>query len=954
MALFVGPAFAFWGGPRGNRLNRGSVTDYIPTTIASQGAFAPLLIGRRRIGSVFAWAGNRTFFQGRASGTAKGRRGRPPRGPKTYSESGWHVLAVGPAWQLHKIYVEGKVVWEGPIDRDTSPSGTTVTMASGEEFRVYWGETDQPVDADLADFLGVESNWPYLCYIFWVKKGLGSADTTHWPNMEYDLETQPTLGLDLDIQCGPDNAAEVVWEDAGEAAIDTALVALENIGSVNNVVDFDENTFNVVTGGYYRIYQNNPGGQDIQIQFGHSPLTHSPAATWQRFKISLDGVTMWELLNFGVIATPGLPGDEDCWPYSEVLGPGSLRRYSIDEPEIEDKVVFLTAGMHTIRIDTDVTEDGTAGSNEHYAQCRFYFKRVLVTEANPISQILFAPMPHGLGLDTAHFDLDSLQDVWEEIEAEGVDEVSVLASEKDAVEVLADLMTDLGIMLYRDPITAKLTFRTVRQQTAVAIPEDLDIGASPEISFSLMDRPASRLIYTFPDQAREHRDTVITIDEDGQGDYLALHRAKKLRLESPTTLSVATKIAERRSQEELAGRGKFSLQLSRDARLLKPGDVISLTDVEPVLRVLEVEPETRGPTTKVEAVVDYYGAETSGFTPDAPAGTPSPSTDVDSDSQKTILELPAFLLLPGEAPSIVIPRVRANEQTIYADLHISRDDTTYIYADREFELQTGGTLIDAIPASTAYRPANSYTFTLAGPDADIVNDYSTDETNWTSGRQLCLIDDELFFLQKITSMGGAVYRLDGLIRARYDTRRALHAIGAKVYIFSFTEITPLADPLIAPGELIYAKTQPWVGQNPSALGTEVAVSRTLYGKGTVPIAVSALRVTAPYLGVAAYGTGEDVDFTWGYSSMEVQGTGAGMQGAGTAVGESDPEGSFEIEVYDLADVLQATYNVTASSWTYTNAQIVADLGAETDFYISVKNVRGGYKSNAKTLTVEAI
>jgi hypothetical protein len=162
----------------------------------------------------------------------------------------------------------------------------------------------------------------------------------------------------------------------------------------------------------------------------------------------------------------------------------------------------------------------------------------------------------------------------------------------------------------------------------------------------------------------------------------------------------------------------------------------------------------------------------------------------------------------------------------------------------------------------------------------------------------------------------------------------------------------MTDPLVAPDQLLYVKPQPWTS-SPLSLASITAVSKTLYGKGLRPPPVNALRVTLPRNGVPAYYTGEDVRFAWGYLSTE-PGVGADRVPAGTPTADAAIDGEFEVEIYDAGDVLVRTETVATPVFLYDNATLQADLGGETDFTISVRHTKNGYRSSAVELAVEAL
>lgn len=162
--------------------------DDTPTTIASRGTYTNLVMGTKRIGPTFGWAGNR-FTKEEVIGSAGGGKGGGGGGGNitqtVYYEDGWHILSVGPASRITSIYENGKNILSNPISKATHPSGTSVETEVGS-FLIYWGEIDQPINSSLASSLGgINSAWPYICYVYWSEKRLGTGPT--WPVLEYDL-----------------------------------------------------------------------------------------------------------------------------------------------------------------------------------------------------------------------------------------------------------------------------------------------------------------------------------------------------------------------------------------------------------------------------------------------------------------------------------------------------------------------------------------------------------------------------------------------------------------------------------------------------------------------------------------------------------------------------------------------------------------------------------------------
>lgn len=161
--------------------------DDTPTTIVQRGAYLPYIIGTRRVGPMFCWAGKRR--------TTSRKPGGGDTRVYTYWEAAWHVLALGPAVRLDKILSDGKVVFQGPITPADTPNGSSIDIMNAGVYegtaRIYWGTHDQPVDAVLSasDALNIKSRWKHLVYIVWNDKKLGQSPL--WPQLEYEITCAP-------------------------------------------------------------------------------------------------------------------------------------------------------------------------------------------------------------------------------------------------------------------------------------------------------------------------------------------------------------------------------------------------------------------------------------------------------------------------------------------------------------------------------------------------------------------------------------------------------------------------------------------------------------------------------------------------------------------------------------------------------------------------------------------
>ena len=160
---------------------KGNLGEDAPTTLATRGSYVPLLIGKRKLGHVFAWAGNR-----RSKKIKSGGKKASSSGLIEWFEDGWHLLGMGPAIGLYEIRFNNEIVWSGELLSDTHPSGTAVTIAGRGTFYVFWGELDQEPFGLLTQATGIRSGWPGVFSIFWKDVSLGGSP--NWPTIEYVAE----------------------------------------------------------------------------------------------------------------------------------------------------------------------------------------------------------------------------------------------------------------------------------------------------------------------------------------------------------------------------------------------------------------------------------------------------------------------------------------------------------------------------------------------------------------------------------------------------------------------------------------------------------------------------------------------------------------------------------------------------------------------------------------------
>lgn len=577
--------------------------------------------------------------------------------------------------------------------------------------------------------------------------------------------------------------------------------------------------------------------------------------------------------------------------------------------------------------------------------------------ANPahvMDQLLFSEKPHGLARDRSLYDIDSLEALGRLCAEERLPISFFAQGGEEAMAIMASIMQDIGFFQTLDPHTGLIKFVPIRDPSGTSIPHlpsTIIVPPLPEQTNYIEALPADRLVFKFQARIHNFRDVTISVGDDAQALEEGHSKVRSVDIRNATDYVTASKISERRGQEDLAGANRVRFKASREARRLIPGAAFTLAGFPYVLRCFSVKANPLEEAVEIDSIVDAYGAEASDFEHDT-AKEPTPPAVAEPDDDFHLAEVPAFLLNGVKTQVAIMPRIRDNERISRALLYLSADDITYTQVGEELDLQTGGTLDETLSSDGLTLMTTGFTFTADGPDIGIVEDLTGDDTNWRLGRQLAYFPgtQEWMFIQNIVSLGGTSYRADGVIRARYDSLRGDHAVGDRFYIFLRNGVKPIQDPLLAPGATIFYKTQP-IAANAVPLSEIDAKSIVLEGKGVTPMPIANLRTNNQ---ANFHENGVDVVLEWSYRQAVSPRTGAGLFAAGQPVSASPPEGSFEIIIKNIVGGELNRYSSATNTFTYTAAQKTADGTAAVDFKVEVRNVVGGYVGDSREITVELL
>jgi len=183
-----------------------------------------------------------------------------------------------------------------------------------------------------------------------------------------------------------------------------------------------------------------------------------------------------------------------------------------------------------------------------------------------------------------------------------------------------------------------------------------------------------------------------------------------------------------------------------------------------------------------------------------------------------------------------------------------------------------------------------------------------------------LLGDEIITFQTITPVSDYQYRITNIIRGRFDTVRAVHAIGTEFYFIGSNAMS-IADAEIAAGAARKFKLVPYNIQQAGDISDAIPIDLTVAGRALKPYIPSNFHANGSSQ-AARYDT--DIILTW---SPRYRGRGAGIGIPGQVLAEGwRREGLFEIEVWEGGFLKRTTTDIDAETWTYMAWVNVVDNG----------------------------
>lgn len=850
-----------------------------------RGSICPLSLGVNRVSPVIGWVGNTVITVREEDSGGKGGGGGDSTYTYIYSMSGMHLLSIGEGAAITRISQGGKSIFEGRLTPDNLASGAEYSLGAEGTFRVYWGGNN-PAIAKTYNMVDA-------------RLAGFTGVSSRYPYMFYIVWDTKTLGeqktwpnLEYEIQVNPQ---------------------LTTLFGESSLFDMSSDSYSVTC--------------DID-----APARHLINRFGREFYYNNISVIMTTNVNAAYFKTG--------WLFS-----GTINGVSFSSSIIE---IIKSGSVYSI-----ATKEALP-SAWYEKTGTIVFSSNVQKGVNPIAiiyQLLFETYPHGLGLSTTYYNLADMETLFDYFRATGTAlPASIYLKEGQSHrDGISAVMQDAGILMGWDCVTGKYRFtRPLSTDVATEIPEESYNLGNTELETDYDQLDADLRTYNFIDANRKFMDSTILVTDDGKGEYTDYPNAKKTELKIVRDLSTASMVAAYRDREDY-GRSSIDITIPKSLLILLPGGLFSFENLPGKYRLIEKQVIPDNASIKAEFKEDVY-SELSPYVIKEPSGLfPSDSLGAELDLQTALFEVSRYT--HPDTQGVFFIRVRANPQIVGTFPYISNNDITYNQLEVLNTYVVGGELSEAIDATGAAILTSSPEFTVNGPDVLSVLDLSSedDKVAWKNGEQMCLIDNELFFLRGITPVVGvdAGYTLDGLIRARLGTAKAAHSTGAKIYIFKASALKIINSTLLVAGSTIYAKSQPYSVSSTVELSDAEAVSITYSGGGYRPLPIVNLSTADRTRGFVV---GTDVSIRWGYRNV-VGGAGAGLGLSDEVYNAPLPEGYFKLEFRTTGGTLVRTVdNILTAAYTYPDADRISDFSGNS-FKIRVYNILNGLVSEYDEITI---
>lgn len=426
----------------------------------------------------------------------------------------------------------------------------------------------------------------------------------------------------------------------------------------------------------------------------------------------------------------------------------------------------------------------------------------------------------GMGISTLEIDVTSLQDMGETLYLEGNGCSVLVTAETSGKNLITEILRQVDGVAYQDPETGKIKFLLVRDDYDVdllPVFDENDVIQVKEFARSGWDEVMAQVKISFPQRDKESNAVAISQD---MATVATIGRLRSTTLSMPFVYdpNLANDIASRERSQLSIPLFRITLEMNRNATALRPGSVFKLNWPEYgfsnlVLRVQEFDlGELLDGRIVIKCLQDSFAQNATVFATPAGSSWVPPVTYPTDILVNDTVETPHIL-----AKGIAFPPADGEVLPLYLAKQPSE-------ASQYFDIASSDTAADATPnfdpVYAPYKGAGQLDVEYHKSEGittglDNTTGLSVAQVNWigfTTSHTLTdiqnglagllYVDGEWMAYTAATDNGGGSWTLTNIYRGLLGTTPKTHAIGTRVYEFSFDMLAD-GDNLFNEGDTAY-------------------------------------------------------------------------------------------------------------------------------------------------------
>jgi len=434
-------------------------------------------------------------------------------------------------------------------------------------------------------------------------------------------------------------------------------------------------------------------------------------------------------------------------------------------------------------------------------------------DLNPM-EVLYAALTEswgGVGADPSSIDTTSWIAAGATLATEGNGMSFVVSAANDAKSIVEEVLRQIDGILYQDPETGKIVVKLIREDYVI---EDLpvfnesNVHAVRDFSRTSWAETVNQVRATFTYRDKKYEKASAFAQDMANINMQGRIRSATMSFPGCTEGSTAVKLATRELSQLSVPLFKAALEMNREGSQLRPGDpfVFSWDDYGLSNIVMRCQRFNLGELLNGKIVVDVlqdkFAASNTLYT--------GPEDTLWDEIPRTVVPITDFKVM--ECPYWILQQVRdleipadssflwglarnpgemqtydfvTSDDSFVDDLAVDLDQPNFTHSallDGDLHTNMGqpnGVLDKITVRETDPSPDDYFGW---WEEEDILED--TDTSGVREGRNLCVINGELFAYETHTSLGDGVYELKTVRRALLDTQFENHVDGDVIFFLS--------------------------------------------------------------------------------------------------------------------------------------------------------------------------